>query len=75
MDFPRNLQKARKKAGISQKELAEQLQVYQKDISRWEHGERTPSVEVFARMCKVLGASADDILELNNIGSEGRKGK
>lgn len=66
MNFPGNLQKARKKAGISQKELAEQLQVYQKDISRWEHGERTPSVEVFAKMCKALGASADDILELNN---------
>lgn len=69
MSFPENLQKARKAAGVSQKELAERLQVYQKDISRWEHGERTPSVEVFAKICKVLGASADEILELNNVGS------
>lgn len=65
MNFSENLQKARKKAGISQKELAERLQVYQKDISRWEHGERTPSVEVFTRICRELGASADEILELN----------
>lgn len=64
MNFPENLQRARKQAGISQKELAERLDVYQKDISRWEHGERTPSVEVFARICKELSASADEILEL-----------
>ncbi len=33
-----NIRKARKAAGVSQKELAERLQVYQKDISRWENG-------------------------------------
>lgn len=64
MNFPKNLKQARKEAGVSQKELAERLQVYQKDISRWECGERTPSVEIFARTCRELGASADKILEL-----------
>ena len=64
MSFTENLKKARKAAGVSQKELAERLQVYQKDISRWENGERTPSVEVFTRICKELGASADEILGL-----------
>ena len=64
MSFTENLKKARKTAEVSQKELAERLQVYQKDISRWENGERTPSVEVFTRICKELGASADEILGL-----------
>ena len=64
MSFTENLKKERKTAGVSQKELAERLQVYQKDISRWENGERTPSVEVFTRICKELGASADEILGL-----------
>ena len=64
MSFTENLKKARKTAGVSQKELAERLQVYQKDISRWENGERTPSIEVFTRICKELGASADEILGL-----------
>ena len=64
MSFTENLKKARKTAGVSQKELAERLQVYQKDISRWENGERTPSAEVFTRICKELGASADEILGL-----------
>lgn len=64
MDFPSNLQKARKAAGVTQQELAERLGVLQKDISRWEHGGRTPSVETFARICVALSASADEILEL-----------
>lgn len=64
MDIGQNMKKARQAAGVSQKELAERLQVYQKDVSRWENGERTPSVEVFMRYCRELNASADEILEL-----------
>ena len=59
-----NIRKARKAAGVSQKELAERLQVYQKDISRWENGERTPTMEVFTKICRELNASADEILQL-----------
>ena len=64
MSIQENLKKARKTAGVSQKELAERLQVYQKDIRRWENGERTPSIEMFAKICRELNASADEILEL-----------
>lgn len=64
MSIGKNIRRARKKAGVSQKQLAERLQVYQKDISRWENGERTPTLEVFTRICKELNASADTILEL-----------
>lgn len=59
-----NIKKARKAAGLTQKELAERLQVYQKDISRWESGERTPSAVILKKICKELNASADEILEL-----------
>lgn len=64
MAIGENIKKARKAAGISQKELADRLQVYQKDISRWENGERAPSIEVFVRICRELSVSADEILEL-----------
>lgn len=64
MSIGENIRKARKAAGVSQKELAERLQVYQKDISRWENGERSPSIEVFAKICRELNASADSILEI-----------
>ncbi len=64
MNLGENLKKARKAAGVTQAELAERLQVYQKDISRWENNQLTPNALNLARICKELGASADEILEL-----------
>lgn len=64
MNLGKNLKEARKAAGVTQKELAKRLEVYQKDISRWENNELTPNVMTFARICKELNASADQILEL-----------
>ena len=64
MNLGENLKEARKAAGVTQKELAERLQVYQKDISRWENGELTPNALTLAKICKELNASADEILEL-----------
>ena len=64
MSVNENIKKARKAAGITQKELAEVLGVHQKDISRWENGERTPSIEAFTKICKALKASADALLEI-----------
>ena len=64
MNLGENLKKARKAAGVTQKELAERLQVYQKDISRWENNELTPSAIYMSKICIELNASADEILEL-----------
>lgn len=64
MNLGQNIQKARKAAGITQKELADILNVYQKDISRWENNDKTPNVYTFAKICEALNASADEILEL-----------
>lgn len=64
MNLGDNIRKARKAAGVTQKELAERLQVYPKDISRWENGERTPSAIALGKICRELNASADEILEI-----------
>lgn len=64
MNLGENIKKARKAAGVTQKELAERLQVYQKDISRWENNELTPNTITLAKICRELNASADEILEL-----------
>ena len=66
MNLGNNLKKARKTAGVTQKELAERLQVYQKDISRWENNELTPNAITLAIICRELNASADEVLELNS---------
>lgn len=62
MNINENIKKARKEAGITQKELAEMIGVRQKDISRWENRERTPSIEAFSEICKALKISADTLL-------------
>lgn len=64
MSINENIKKARKAAGMTQKELAEMIGVYQKDISRWENGERTPNLEAFSNICRALKASADTLLEI-----------
>ena len=66
MNLGKNIKEARKAAGVTQKELAERLQVYQKDISRWENNELTPNAITDAKICRELNASADQILELNS---------
>ena len=65
MNLGQNIKKARKAAGVTQKELAERLEVYQKDISRWENNELIPSAINLATICRELHASADAILELD----------
>lgn len=64
MDLGMNIKKAREAAGITQVKLAELLQVSQMMISRWENNGRTPSAVTFGKICKAIGASADELLEL-----------
>nr|DAS09683.1 MAG TPA: helix-turn-helix domain protein [Caudoviricetes sp.] len=64
MNLGENIKKARKESGMTQQELAKRLHVYQKDISRWENNELTPSAIALAGICRELNASADKVLEL-----------
>ena len=73
MNLGKNLKEARMTEGVTQKQLAERLQVYQKDISRWENNELTPNAITLGRICRELNASADAILELNAENVETKK--
>ena len=64
MNLGENIRKARNAAGVSQSDLAERLQVHQKDISRCDNGAHAQTIEMFAKICRELNASADEILEL-----------
>ncbi|MSA02899.1 helix-turn-helix domain-containing protein [Lactonifactor sp. BIOML-A3] len=64
MSFYEKLKAARKAAGLTQKQFADMLGVYQKDISRWETGEVSPSIETLKEICIQLKTSADELLEL-----------
>ena len=63
MNIYENIKNARKRAVLTQTELATAIGVTQKEISRWETGTRTPQVETIASICKALNVSADILLE------------
>lgn len=58
------IQQVRCENKISQVELADFLGVAQKDISRWENGEVSPSVESITKLCNFFSKSADYFLGL-----------
>ena len=66
MNLGENIKTARKAAGVTQKELAERLQVYQKDISRWENNELTPNAITLAKICRDLNRSEEHTSELQS---------
>ncbi len=56
------IKKARKERGITQAQLAEQLDLTPKYISNFETGERLPRFETFIEIANVLNYSADALL-------------
>ena len=58
MDFPQKLLMYRKKAKLSQKQLAQKAGVSQSSINYWEKGERTPGFEQISKLSKALNIPA-----------------
>lgn len=55
----------RKKAGISQKKLAEELKVTQGAISQWERGVTFPSIDKLPELAKILKCNINELI--NNL--------
>lgn len=56
------LKKYRQDNGLTQAELAEQLDVSDKTISKWENGETYPSKRNMMRISEQLGVSVESLL-------------
>ena len=54
-----NLAALRKKAALTQGELAEKFNYTDKSISKWEHGETMPDIEVLKQLCDFYGVTLD----------------
>ncbi|MBN3348314.1 hypothetical protein CF050_15875 [Clostridium botulinum] len=54
MDIGMNIKKARKKAGVTQKELAEKVKKSERMIQKYENGEVIPSIEIIGKISDVL---------------------
>jgi transcriptional regulator with XRE-family HTH domain len=56
------LKKARLKADLTQKDLAEKLGVHVNYYARLERGEENPSLETLKKLTKILKVKSSDIL-------------
>ncbi len=62
MTLSEKIQTCRKRAGLSQEQLAERLGISRQAVSKWETGEATPELGKLAALCSVLNVSADWLL-------------
>lgn len=70
MIFADKLIQLRKKAGWSQEELAEQMNVTRQSVSKWEGAQSVPDLEKMIRLSELFGVSTDYLLkdEIENVG-------
>ena len=60
----------RKSKNITQKELADKLNVTSQAVSRWENGDSLPDTMLLLDLADILGVSVDMILKSGNPSSE-----
>ena len=60
----------RRELGLSQTELAEQLHVTDKAVSRWETGRGMPAVDSLEPLAEVLGLSVSELLSGKRLTAE-----
>ena len=63
MIFAEKLIQLRKKAGWSQEELAEQMNVSRQSVSKWEGAQSVPDLEKIIRLSRLFGVTTDYLLK------------
>lgn len=66
-EFGKFLAELRKEKGYTQKELAENLFVSNKTISKWETGNGMPDVSMLLPLSKLLGVTVTELLECRRL--------
>lgn len=62
MNFKDHFTALRKKAGLSQSEIAEKLFVTRQAVSRWEQGGTVPEIETLQAISKLFNVTINDLL-------------
>lgn len=71
----KNLTSLRKANGLTQVELAEKLNYSDKAVSRWEHGETMPDINVLYELCEFYGITMNDLVDEEYKADEHAKGQ
>jgi transcriptional regulator with XRE-family HTH domain len=67
------IQHLRKAAGMTQKELAEKLNVSFQAVSKWENGDALPDTGLLLDLCDALGTTADKLLNGGTFAARERR--
>ena len=62
MSIQKNIMLYRKRAGMSQEDLAEQLHVSRQTISKWETGQSAPDPDTVVQLARLFGVTTDCLL-------------
>lgn len=62
-EFGKAIVRLRKEKGLTQRDLADRLNVSDKAVSRWETGKNYPDIETLQRLAAVLEVQVDDLLK------------
>lgn len=63
----------RKAKNLTQLELATQLNITDKAVSKWERDISCPDINTFPKLAEILGVSVDELLQANASGKENDK--
>ena len=66
MDFGKQLKELRKKAGLTQQQLASQMNISKSVVSYYELNARTPSPEILRKIAVIFHVSTDYLLGLES---------
>ena len=67
------IQNLRKAAGMTQKELAEKLNLSFQAVSKWENGDSLPDTGVLLDLCDILNTTADKLLNGGSVVAKERR--
>ena len=70
MKLPEKILYYRKKAGLSQEALAEQIGISRQAISKWETGEAVPEINKLVSLAKVFNVSVDHLLSEDDLNKQ-----
>ena len=64
----------RKEKGMTQKELAEKLNITDKAVSKWERNVACPDTALIPKLAEILGVSIDELMAAKPVTSSGHRG-
>ena len=67
MEFHVKLQELRKRKGMTQEELAQQLYVSRTAISKWESGRGYPNIDSLKQIAKLFSVTIDELLSSDEL--------